>query len=110
MLDTKLKKTHKLKNLIIALIVLIPALVLTCLYPQMERAMLDKKEQWHQEWEKSKEAYEKEQKETAIEVELMKSDIDEDVAVATEESAEELSVAKEFYLHDDFINYAIESS
>lgn len=110
MLDTKLKKTHKLKNLIIALIVLIPALVLTCLYPQMERAMLDKKEQWHQEWEERKEAYEKEQKETAIEVELMESDIDEDVAVSTEESAEDLSVAKEFYLHDDFINYAIESS
>ena len=54
MLDTKLKKTHKLKNLIIALVVILPALILVSLYPQMERAMLDKKEQWMKEWEEQK--------------------------------------------------------
>ena len=62
-MDTNLKKTRKLKNLIIALIVLIPALILTALYPQMERAMLDKKEQWLNEWEENKEKYELEQEE-----------------------------------------------
>ena len=61
MLDTKLKKTHKLKKWIIALIVLVPALVLVALYPQMERAMLDKKQQWLSEWEEDKEKYELEQ-------------------------------------------------
>ena len=58
-----MKKSHKLKNLIIALVVLIPALVLTCLYPQMERAMLDKKEQRLTEWEERKAEYEKEREE-----------------------------------------------
>ena len=57
-MDTKLKKSHKLKNLIIALVVLIPALVLTCLYPQMERAMLDKQTQWLEDWEERKAEYE----------------------------------------------------
>ena len=38
MLDTKLKKTHKLTTLIIALTVLIPALIITGLYPRMEAA------------------------------------------------------------------------
>ena len=60
-MDTNLKKTRKLKNLVIALIVLIPALILTALYPQMERAMLDKKQQWLTEWEENKEKYELEQ-------------------------------------------------
>ena len=130
-MDTKLKKSHKLKNLIIALVVLIPALVLTCLYPQMERAMLDKKEQWIQEWEERKEAYKKEHEETvateetetaegvqvmtpveetAAEVEITESDIGEDIAVFQEDSPENLSVAKEFYLYDDFVNYAVEAS
>ena len=94
-MDTKLKKSHKLKNLIIALIVIIPALVLICLYPQMEKAMLDKKAQWIQDWEKEKEIY---TEETAA------------VAAEAEDTPEDLSVAKEFYLFDDFVNYAIETS
>lgn len=94
-MDTKLKKSHKLKNLIIALIVIIPALVLLCLYPQMEKAMLDKKAQWIQDWEKEKEIY---TEETAA------------VAAEAEDTPEDLSVAKEFYLFDDFVNYAIETS
>ena len=87
-MDTNLKKTHKLKNLIIALIVLIPALTLTCLYPQMERAMLDKKAQWLNEWQEQKEQYELEQEETVVHT-----------------TPEELY----YYLQDEFINYAIES-
>ena len=43
MLDTKLRKTHRLTNLIITLVVLIPALVLVALYPQMEKAALAQK-------------------------------------------------------------------
>ena len=105
-MDTKLKKTHKLKNLIIALIVLIPALVLTCLYPQMERAMLDKKEQWHQEWEKGKKEYEKERKERA-EMATQELTIEE---VQEEVPAVEAPAPKEYYVLDDFVNYAIEAS
>lgn len=122
-MDTKLKKSHKMKNLIIALIVLIPAFILVCLYPQMERAMLDKKEQWHQEWEKDKEEYEKERAEraemhlqskveealtdeTTTAVEITESDTGE----ITTEITEAKSDAKAFYIQDDFINYAIEAS
>lgn len=90
-MDTKWKKTYKLKNLIIALIVLVPAFILTSLYPRMEEAMLAKKNQWIVEWEKQKEAYEEEQakkKETSME--------------------EDLEVKYE--LKDSFVNYAIEAS
>lgn len=43
-MDTKLKKSHKLTTLIIALCVMIPALLLVSLYPRMEKAMLEKRE------------------------------------------------------------------
>ena len=57
-MDTKLKKSHKLKKLIITLIVLIPALLLVCLYPQMEASMLERKEKLLANWEKNKIEYE----------------------------------------------------
>ena len=107
MLDTKLKKSHKLKNLMIALIVLVPALVLTCLYPQMERAMLDKKEQRLAEWEERKEQYEREREENTKRSEtLVTEEITEIVA------AEQMDVPAQerFYLQDEFVNYAIEAS
>ena len=100
-MDTKLKKSHKLKNLIIALVVLIPALVLTCLYPQMERAMLDKKEQRLTEWEERKAEYEKEQEETPV--------TEETIEIAAAEPMDAL-VEEWFYLQDEFVNYAIEAS
>ncbi len=98
-----MKKSHKLKNLIIALIVLIPALVLTCLYPQMERAMLDKKDQWLSEWEEHKAEYEEvmkisEEPETVEEPELV------------EEPINDVPAQERFYLQDNFVNYAIEAS
>ena len=119
-MDTKLKKSHKLKNLIIALIVLIPALLLVCLYPQMERAMLDKREEWIQEWEEDKARYEEEinilQEESEEEETL---DV-EDHVVPTETTAEimqtenladeQTTMAETFYLQDDFVNYAVEAS
>ncbi len=113
-MDTKLKKSHKLKNLIIALIVLIPALVLTCLYPQMERAMLDKKEQWLSEWEERKAEYEA-SLEVPEEVELVfdlpqigsETPLEE---TAPAEPMPEASVQETFYLQDNFVNYAIEAS
>ncbi|MBQ8559725.1 MAG: sensor histidine kinase [Tyzzerella sp.] len=43
-MDTKLKKSHKITTLIIALCVMIPALLLVSLYPTMEKAMLEKRE------------------------------------------------------------------
>ena len=45
-MDTKLKKTHKLTTLIISLIVLIPALILTALYPRMEEQYFEKREKY----------------------------------------------------------------
>ena len=110
-MDTNLKKTRKFKNLVIALIVLIPALILTALYPQMERAMLDKKQQWLTEWEENKEKYELEQeKRKNLSDVLMHEDTAAAVEVPTvmEESA--AIPEKLFYLQDGFINYAIESS
>ena len=100
-MDTKLKKSHKMINLIIALVVLIPALVLTCLYPQMERAMLDKKEQRLTEWEERKAEYEKEQEETPV--------TEETIEIAAAEPMDAL-VEEWFYLQDEFVNYAIEAS
>ena len=90
MLDTNLKKSHKLKNLIIALVVLIPALLLVCLYPQMEKAMLDKKQQWENDWKEI-------QEQQKHEVDL--------AALETLEREETI-----YYLQDEFVNYAIETS
>ena len=89
-MDTNLKKTLKFKNLIIALVVLVPALVLVSFYPRMEKAMLDKKNQWISDWEKRKAVYEQE-----LEKQLG-------------ESFEEAEPT--YYLRDDFVNYAIEAS
>ncbi len=50
-MDTKLKKSHKLTWMIILLAVMIPALVITALYPKMEWAMLDQKEYYDQMFE-----------------------------------------------------------
>lgn len=55
MLDTKLKKTHKKTNLIITLIVLIPALILTVLSPQMEKAALERMQEYEKQNEIIKE-------------------------------------------------------
>ena len=44
-MDTKLKKSHKLAVIIIALIVLVPAFLLVSLYPTMEEAMLKLREE-----------------------------------------------------------------
>ena len=93
MLDTNLKKSRKLKKLIIALVVILPALLLVCLYPRMEKAMLDKEQQWKQEWE---EIYQN--PETTTET---------SVAVDIEAAAEEETI---YYLQDEFVNYAIETS
>ena len=111
-MDTNLKKTHKLKNLIIALIVLIPALILICLYPQMERSMLDKKAQWLSEWEERKETYEQEQEERKKLSEiLIQEDMAASVEIATdvEQIADSPTPEKLYYLQESFINYAIES-
>lgn len=97
MLDTNLKKSHKRTNLIIALVVLLPALLLVCLYPQMEKAMRDKRAQWHAEWERMKE---------------------ENEAAQTEETAEEnadpysqaVEEVPQYYLQTEFVNYAVEAS
>ena len=97
-MDTKLKKSHKLKNWIIALIVLLPALILICLYPQMEKAMLDKKQQWLTEWEEQKESYEQEQK-------VQTEQVEAPAEVAADENA-----ATTYYIQDDFVNYAVETS
>lgn len=45
MLDTKLKKTRRLRIAIISFVVLIPALILVSLYPQMEKAAVTQKKE-----------------------------------------------------------------
>lgn len=50
-MDTNLKKSHKFTNFIIALCVLIPALLVTCLYPQTGAAMEKLREKYRQEYE-----------------------------------------------------------
>ncbi len=103
MLDTNLKKSHKLKNWIIALIVLLPALVLVCLYPQMERAMLDKKEQWEVQWEEIMAAQQ------AAEVPV--DNAGAETATEPLETAEtDESDGTRWYLQDNFVNYAVEAS
>ena len=54
-MDTKLKKTHRITVLIIALCILIPALVLVLLYPGMEKEMLKRKAQYEKETESAEE-------------------------------------------------------
>lgn len=109
-MDTKLKRFRKLKNLIITMIVLIPALILVSLYPQMERAMLEKKQQWLSEWNERKEQYEQEkQKELSKILQKEETDVETETPI-TEEVAAPEAPAKLFYLHDDFVNYAIEAS
>ena len=110
-MDTKLKKSHKLKNLIIALVVLIPALVLTCLYPQMERAMLDKQTQWLKDWEEREAEYEEAMKpleEPEAEAPAEETTITENVQ--TESVAVDTGPQEAFYLQDSFVNYAVEAS
>ena len=134
MLDTKLKKSHKRKNLIIALIVLIPALILVCLYPAMESAMLDKKEQWYTEWELQKEEYELERATRIADAEMPEQEetkeieeepeVEENVQIVqlvdtAEAATEEITVDADvsaaeaeqetFYLQDNFVNYAMEA-
>lgn len=58
MLDTKLKKTRRLSCLVIALIVIIPAFILVALYPQMEKAALDKIEMYEKQYEEVLKQYE----------------------------------------------------
>ena len=62
-MDTRSKKYHKLAVVIILLTVMLPALFLVSLYPQMEKAMMGLKEQYDAEYEEQKEI----QKETANE-------------------------------------------
>lgn len=45
-MDTRLKKTHKLTTLLITLVVLIPAFLITALYPRMERAVNERREEY----------------------------------------------------------------
>ncbi len=42
-MDTRSRKSHKLAKLIIILCVMIPALLLVCIYPKMEQSMLERK-------------------------------------------------------------------
>ena len=100
MLDTNLKKSRKLKNFIIALIVILPALLLVCLYPQMERAMLYKEQQWKQDWEEN---YQNS-------VAMTETTIDMDSVAASEENTALIEEEQIYYLQDEFVNYAIEAS
>lgn len=51
-MDTKLRKSHKLAKVIIALCVILPAILLVSLYPKMETEMLRRKQYYEGLWEK----------------------------------------------------------
>ncbi|MEE1315586.1 MAG: histidine kinase dimerization/phospho-acceptor domain-containing protein [Faecalimonas sp.] len=53
-MDTKSKKSFKLKYVLIALCVLLPAVLLVSLYPKMEQEMLKKRAVYEEEWEQSR--------------------------------------------------------
>lgn len=114
-MDTKLKKSHKRTKLIIALIILLPALLLVCLYPRMEKAMLNKREQRIAEYEQEKAEYEARRAEKeAASVEISEAADASEKAGETEESAAALAEdapEKEiaYYLEQNFVNYAIEA-
>ncbi len=93
MLDTKLKKSHKKTNLIIALIVLVPALILVCLYPAMERAMLDQREKELVWWTQMKEELEREEENRG----------NETAEVTTDED-------QQYQLAGNFVNYLVEAN
>lgn len=82
-MDTKLKKSHKwkMKNLIIALVILLPAVLLVSLYPSMERAADAKMAEWQER-------------------------INQDVAAATPEESEEVYYVDTIPL----TNYAVETA
>ena len=52
-MDTKLKKTHKLTVFIITLVALVPALILTALYPKMEKEYLERYSEYKSKQEKA---------------------------------------------------------
>ena len=52
-MDTKLKKMHKFTVFIIALVVLMPALILTALYPKMEKEYLEKYSEYESKQERA---------------------------------------------------------
>ena len=79
-MDTKSRKSHKLAKVIILLCVVLPALLLVALYPQTEKAMLEKRDYYLK-------LQEEEEKQAA------------------EESAE-----PEWVIVDRFTNYAVEAS
>lgn len=48
-MDTKLKKSSKVAKLIICLSILIPAILLVCLYPRMEKLLLEKQDAYKED-------------------------------------------------------------
>lgn len=51
-MDTKLKKSHKLTTIIITLCILIPAFLITSLYPRISSAMQQKQKEEYEEYKK----------------------------------------------------------
>ena len=58
MLDTKLKNLRRTKNLIILSIVLIPAILIVSLYPQMEKAVNQRQKEYADYHEEAMRMYE----------------------------------------------------
>lgn len=67
-MDTKLKKSHKLATIIITICILLPAFLLTSLYPQMAKVMQKKAEKYDELNHQLREEYENEDKEEPIQV------------------------------------------
>jgi len=54
-LDTKSRKSHKIAKIIIVLCVILPVVFLVTLYPDMEKAMLDKRAFYEEMWKEQRE-------------------------------------------------------
>lgn len=91
-MDTKSRKSSKTAKIIIALTVILPALILVCLYPRMEKVMLNLREM-----------YEHKLAENTIQQ-------DETDIGATYSSQEMPSDADMYSVQENFINYAVEAS
>ena len=92
MLDTKLKKTRKITSFIIGWIIIIPALILVALYPQMEKAVLDKIEMYEKQHEEALKQYEEAEYQWQLHPEF--------IHMATESS---------FYMYSQFLEEVLDS-
>ena len=56
-MDTKLKKSHKLTTILITLCILVPAFLITSLYPRIGKEVQKKDKEYHQIYNEEDDVY-----------------------------------------------------